>query len=131
MTNIVIDTNVIVSAALSPSGNPAKIVALISNAEEIQVFCSAEILDEYKRVLAYERFHISKEAQHTIISALMELGRQIEPSLSIFPMSDESDRTFYDTAKASGAILITGNLRRYPAEPFIVTPAGFLQKISN
>jgi len=41
-------------------------------------------------------------------------------------MTDETDRVFYDTAKASGAILITGNIRHYPAMPFIMTPADFL-----
>ena len=43
------------------------------------------------------------------------------------PMPDETDRIFYDTAKASGAILITGNLKHFPSEPFIMKSAEFLE----
>jgi len=38
------------------------------------------------------------------------------------------DRKFYDVAKASHACLITGNIRHFPKEPFILTPAGFLKE---
>jgi len=46
-------------------------------------------------------------------------------------MPDESDRTFYDTAKECGATLITFNLKDYPAEPSIMTPVEFLEKVAN
>jgi len=65
MINIVIDTNVIVSAALSPTGNPAKIITLISNTEEINIFYSSAILSEYKRVLAYEKLNLAKKHRKT------------------------------------------------------------------
>jgi len=129
MINIVIDTNILVSAAISPVGNPAKIAALISNKTEIQVFYSAEILNEYERVLSYKRLNIATEIQTLIINTLEEFGILIEPTASTFPMPDESDRIFYDTARASGATLVTGNIKHYPKEPFIVTPAEFIGKM--
>jgi hypothetical protein len=43
------------------------------------------------------------------------------------PLPDESDRKFYDTAKYCGAFLITGNIKHFPQEPFIITPAEFLK----
>jgi len=52
----------------------------------------------------------------------------IEPFVSTVFMTDETDRTFYDTAKASDSILITGNIKHYPTEPFIMTPTEFLTK---
>jgi len=131
MTNIVIDTNVIVSAVLSPTGSPAAVVSLISETETLQVFYSSAILDEYKRVLAYERLNISEEKQDTVLNTLQKFGILIEPPVSAAPMMDETDRTFFDTANASGAVLITGNLRHYPAMPFIMTPAGFLRKLTQ
>ena len=131
MTNIVMDTNVFVSAALSPAGNPAKVNTLISNKTEIQVFYSAEILDEYKRVLSYERLNIAAEIQTTIINALKEFGMLIDPTASTIPMPDETDRIFYDTAKASDAILVTGNKKHYPSEPFVMTPNEFLSKLEE
>ena len=47
--------------------------------------------------------------------------------LNITPMPDEDDRKFYDVAKSSGAFLITGNIKHFPSESFIVTPADFLR----
>jgi len=47
MTNIVIDTNVIISAVLSPAGSPAAIVSLVSGTETLQVFYSSAILMEH------------------------------------------------------------------------------------
>jgi hypothetical protein len=62
---------------------------------------------------------------HDIITA----GFGIEVSVpGAFPMPDETDRTFYDVAKAAGAILATGNTKHYPKESFIVGPAQFLTK---
>ena len=126
MTNIVVDTNVIISAMLSPNGNPATVVSLISDTDKLRVFYSGAILDEYKRVLAYGRLNIPKEKQNAVISTLRRFGILIEPAVSTTPITDETDRAFYDTAKTSGAILITGNIRHYPAMPFIMTPTDFL-----
>ena len=123
----VIDTNVLVSAALSSKGNPAQIMNLISD-RKIQLFYCPAILDEYVRVLGYEKLNIMPQTQKSIINAIENLGILIEPTTSDIFFTDESDRVFYDAAQASGAFLITGNLKHYPADAFIITPADFLTK---
>jgi len=122
---VVVDTNIIVSSALSSKGNPTEIMNLISD-NKIQLFYCSEILDEYIRVLAYEKLNIAPQTQKNIITAIEDIGILVEPTISKISFSDESDRVFYDTAKASKAILITGNLRHYPTGEFIRTPAEFL-----
>jgi len=57
MERVVVDTNILVSATISPKGNPAKIMMLISY-RELQLFYCSQILDEYKKVLAYERLNL-------------------------------------------------------------------------
>ena len=94
--------------------------------KQIRLFYSSAILDEYKRVLAYEKLNITPQTQRGIIDAIEDLGTLIKPTASDIILPDESDRIFYDTALASEAILITGNLKHYPAEIFIMTPADFL-----
>ena len=131
MTNIVIDTNVLVSALLSPTGNPAKITTLMTDTNKISVFYSVDILREYSRVLAYEKLKISKEKQKTMIDALINVGYFIKPATSIIPMPDETDRIFYDTATTSSAILITGNMKHYPTADFIMTPTDFLATLQE
>jgi len=98
---------------------------------QIQLFYSSEILDEYRRVLAYERLNIKLQTQESIIAAILRLGILIEPIISNLKLPDETDRIFYDTAKASDAILITGNSRHYPSEIFIMTPYDFLLKLEK
>jgi putative PIN family toxin of toxin-antitoxin system len=124
---VVIDTNVLVSSAITAGGNPDEILNSISD-KLLQLYYSQEILDEYKRVLAYKKLNISIDTQESIIDSIEELGVLIDPQKSCITFADESDRTFYDTAKECGATLITGNIRHYPTNPLIMTPADFLGK---
>jgi putative PIN family toxin of toxin-antitoxin system len=128
MKRVVIDTNVIVSSTLSEKGKPAEIMDLCYSGG-ILVFYTAEILDEYKRVLSYERLNIAVETQIGVIEAIEEIGIMIEPIASTIPLPDETDRVFYDTARSSESTLITGNTKHYPVENFIMTPAEFLNKM--
>jgi hypothetical protein len=50
---------------------------------------------------------------------------------STFSMADETDRIFYDTAKKSNSILVTGNMKHFPIEPFIKNPHDFLGYYAN
>ena len=128
MKRVVIDTNVLVSSTLSSKGNPAQIMNLISD-KQIQLFYSNAILDEYKRVLAYDKLNITLQTQVATIAAIEELGILIEPAASEMTMPDESDRTFYDTARESGSTLVTGNVMHFPDKSFIMTPADYWQRI--
>ena len=128
MEQVVIDTNVVVSSVLSSRGNPAKIMKLCLN-DLIKIVLSNEILDEYKRVLSYNRLNIAIETQSGIIRAIEEVATIVEPTKSTISFADESDRVFYDTAKASNSILITGNVKHFPNESFIMTPSEFFRSI--
>lgn len=130
MIKVVIDTNIIISATLSPTGNPAKIIDMVFE-DKLQIFYSLKILSEYKEVLARPRLKIVTQIQIDILSAIREVGTLIEPTISNIPFIDESDRIFYDTAKASRAILIPGNIKHYPDETFIMTPSDFLKKVET
>ena len=127
MINIVLDTNIIVSAALSSGGNPARIIELIAVNENMQIYYSPVILDEYKKVLSYKRLNLSYEKQTRAIKLIEKNGLSILPESSDIPMPDESDRIFYDTAKTANAYLVTGNLKHYPEESQILAPAQFVE----
>jgi len=122
---VVIDTNVFISSRISALGNPAKIMRLIADGQ-IELYYSADILDEYKRVLSYKKFNFSVESQELAIKDIENIGILVEPCKSKIPLLDESDRIFYDTAKATSSYLITGNLKHYPEESHILAPAQFI-----
>ncbi|MCL1975774.1 MAG: putative toxin-antitoxin system toxin component, PIN family [Firmicutes bacterium] len=129
MRGVVIDTNVVISSTLTSEGNPHKIMELISE-KHVKLYYSSAILDEYKRVLAYKKLNISNQTQEKIIEEIEKLGVLVEPISSIIHLLHEDDRIFYDVAKASHAILVTGNLKHYPVEPTIMTPADYLKSES-
>ncbi len=54
MTRIVIDTNILVSAILTPKGNPAKILKLVLEGK-LNLIISLAILEETQQVLRYPR----------------------------------------------------------------------------
>jgi predicted nucleic acid-binding protein len=88
-------------------------------------------MTEYIQVLARPHFNFSPEKQQYFIEGIKRVGRLITPIPNKILLPDESDRIFYDTAKESGAILITGNIKHYPSENLIVTPAEFNILITN
>ena len=56
LPKVVIDTNVVVSSIISPNGNPFTVMEMVSDGE-LALFYSTEIINEYKRVLAYREFY--------------------------------------------------------------------------
>ena len=129
--NIVIDTNVVISAAMSAHGNPARIIEYVTENNDIQIYLNNEILAEYKDVLSRPPLRIAIDKQDKAIDLFKREGIFIEPAKSNIPFADESDRIFYDTAKECGAILITGNSKHYPIEPLIMTPTDFMAQIEQ
>jgi len=52
---------------------------------------------------------------------------QVFLMLNAVILSDEDDRCYYDTAKNFGAYLVTGNIKHYPDDPWVLTPAEFVK----
>jgi len=128
MIHVVLDTNVLVSALWSKDGTPAKVAHLIPSGEIIPCFCD-EILYKYEIVLSRPQFNFSQYQITTLLENIKRRGVSYAVNKSATYMTDESDRIFYDAAKESKAILITGNIKPFPPEPFIMTPAEFMLKI--
>lgn len=125
MHKVVIDTNILVSALLSPNGNPNKIYRLFLSGDLILVI-NDDIIAEYTEVIYRPHLHIPTDAADIAITGIEQYGEIVQPTASTFDMVDEDDRIFYDTAKAAEAYLITGNLKHYPNELSILSPAAFL-----
>ena len=125
MKRVVIDTNVLVSALWTRQSNASRIVDMIVT-RALQLCYNSEIMSEYKNVLSRPNFKFSA----TDISNLLDLIKYEGISILTVPSQihfiDESDRVFYDVAKACSAYLITGNKKHFPQEAFILNPAEFL-----
>jgi len=96
---------------------------------QLQFCYTQEIIAEYKYVSSRPGLNFSSLAEERsfVLETLQEEGLMYNISaLSIFLIQDESDRIFYDTAKAAEAFLVTGNRKHFPDEPFIFTPHEFI-----
>jgi len=123
---VVLDTNVIVSALKSPNGTPAMILNRFFDGE-IQICCGKDIFSEYEDVLLRPELKIDPEKAISFLEIVKELSFLTNPPASKIDLPDEDDRIFYDTAKNNGAILITGNIKHFPDEDFIMAPRHFFE----
>ncbi|MBR5950868.1 MAG: putative toxin-antitoxin system toxin component, PIN family [Actinomycetaceae bacterium] len=126
----VIDTNVLVSALLSQKNDAATVQILGKMIEgEITPIYSAAIMREYREVLFREKFTFPKNMLDNLLSGIEEIGIEVKPAPSGITLPDMDDVPFYEAVlerNTSGAYLVTGNIKHFPQEPFIVTPRQML-----
>jgi putative PIN family toxin of toxin-antitoxin system len=114
---IILDTNIIVSAALQPSGLPARLLGLVAY-RFVELCVSEEVLTEYREVLARPKF-AGLDPQR--VALLLELiGKEatlVRPTNVLKISKDDTDNRFYECAEeAEAEYLVTGNLKHFPRD---------------
>ena len=106
---VVIDTNVLVSAAISDRNPEAMILFVVAN-HEFEWVVSVEILSEYKEVLSRGRLRLTQEQKERWYKLLDEVTILIEVNIDIDFPRDQKDAKFLACAMAAEAdFLITGD----------------------
>lgn len=131
MARVVLDTNVLVSALLSPGG-PSHRIVLLALKGDLQLVVDARIRQEYQEVLTRGRFRFSASLVTEFLGSLLgQAQEQIALPLAGW-IPDEGDRPFMEVA-VSGEVeaVITGNVRHYlllrKRGTHVMTPADFLR----
>jgi putative PIN family toxin of toxin-antitoxin system len=128
----VIDTNVLVSAMLKWNSNPGSILELAFGGTIIPLL-NESIVSEYREVLARPKFHLTQEIIDSVVGELERLGLRIDAEKLDTELPDPKDRVFYEVVmeerKSEDAYLVTGNIKHFPAKPFVVTPRQMLDII--
>jgi putative PIN family toxin of toxin-antitoxin system len=129
MIRAVLDISIIVSAFWSENSDSADILRMFADNRVLPCY-DARIMAEYKAALSRPRLAFRKSGANVaaFVASMQLSGFPVSARPSAAAFADESNRKFYDVAKACEAILITGDARSYPAEPFVTTAAGFLAK---
>ncbi len=126
---LVIDTNVVVSAALKPD-SLQRTVLVLAITKPARLYVSAPILDEYQDVLARPELKIRKPLRLQLIQLIRNHSHIVKPSRRLDVTGDPDDNIFVECAEAARAdYLITGNQRHFPAywkSTKIVTPREFM-----
>jgi putative PIN family toxin of toxin-antitoxin system len=125
---IVLDTNVLISGLINPKGYPAKVLNLIL-LKEVNLALDTRIYTEYSEVLLRPKFGFELELVHPLLDFFKSEFKFYNPPPLDVKLPDGDDLMFYELAKhASVLFLVTGNLKHFPNESFIVTPKEFIEK---
>jgi putative PIN family toxin of toxin-antitoxin system len=124
---IVLDTNVVVSSLLTPSGLPAKILNLVLDGS-VTIVYDNNILAEYADVCNRDKFNIDKALFGLVMDFIAKEGEFRIAGAPTVQSHDEDEAIFYPLYKSGGIdYLITGNIKHFPHEKGIVTPRKFLE----
>jgi len=111
---LVVDTNVVVSAALKPEGLQRTVV-LLALTKPARWYVSDAILFEYALVLARPELKIRRNLRQQLLQLIKNQARIIVPSRLTPVTGDPDDQIFVECADAARAdYLITGNERHFP-----------------
>jgi uncharacterized protein len=111
---LVIDTNVLVSAALKPE-SLQRTAFLLSITKPARLYVSRPILDEYAEVLARPELRIRKGARLQLLDLIENRSFLVAPHKRLEVARDPDDNIFIECADAARAdYLITGNRRHFP-----------------
>lgn len=125
----VIDTNVLVSALLKWDSVPGNVLQFTITGVVTPVL-NEDILREYREVLLRKKFHFPEIVVDAILDNLAAQAVFINEEKLDVNLPDPKDVVFYEVVmeerKKQDAFLVTGNLKHFPVERFIVTPRQFL-----
>ena len=130
----VLDTNVLVSAMLSPEGNCARVLAAATG--RFTVVLDERIMAEYVSVVGRPKLDIAPHESELILGQLETFAEKVTAPPAGIHLPDETDVKFVEVALASGAdCVVTGNTRHFPAKTCgkvrILTPAQFLARLAG
>lgn len=111
---LVIDTNVVVSAALKPEGLE-RTVFLLATTKPARWYVTDPIMEEYSAVLARPELKIRRSLRLQVIQLIKNHTYSVTPSRLPQVATDPDDNIFMECADAARAdYLVTGNQRHFP-----------------
>jgi putative PIN family toxin of toxin-antitoxin system len=111
---LVIDTNVLVSAALKPEGLQ-RTTLILAVTKPALFYVSHPVLKEYADVLSRPELGIRKGIRQQLLRLVKNHSHIVTPSRRLEICTDPDDNVFLECADAARAdYLITGNPRHFP-----------------
>jgi putative PIN family toxin of toxin-antitoxin system len=111
---LVVDTNIVVSAALKPDGLQRTVI-LLAITKPARLYVSPAILAEYRNVLSRPELQIRKGLQQQLLQLIKRRAHSVIPVRRLQVTSDTDDNIFIECADAARAdYFVTGNVRHFP-----------------
>ena len=111
---LVIDTNILVSAAIKPDGLQ-RTVLLLSTTKPATLYVSEAILTEYREVLARPELNIRKGLRQQLLQLIRSKSHLVKPARVLLVTKDPDDNKFLECADSARAdYLVTWNTLHFP-----------------
>lgn len=111
---LVLDTNIVVSAALKPDGLQRTVI-LLAITKPARLYVSSDILAEYRDVLSRPELQIRKGLRQQLLQLVGKRAHSVAPASRLHVAIDPGDNKFLECADAARAdYLVTGNTRHFP-----------------
>ena len=111
---LVIDTNILISAAIKPAGLQ-RTVLLLAITRPARLYVSRPILEEYSEVLGRPELRIRKGLRQQLLQLIKNHSYTVVPTRRLDVTSDPDDTMFLECADAARAdYLVTGNQKHFP-----------------
>jgi len=132
---VVLDTNIIVSALITPFGSASRIFDMIISGD-LKLLYDDRILTEYREVLLRKKFGFAENDVDTLLEYIEAEGLRITPGVCKENIPDKDDLPFLEVALGGKAdALVTGNKRHFKvkktADLKIVNPDEFLTLLKH
>jgi putative PIN family toxin of toxin-antitoxin system len=129
---LVIDTNVVVSAALNRDGLP-RTVLTVALTKPARLYISSEIFAEYRAVLRRPALKIGNGQRNQLLALISNRSHIVKPRRSLHMTIDPDDNRFLECADAARAdYLLTGNQQHFPRfwnRTKIISPREFMEVV--
>ncbi len=111
---LVLDTNVIVSGLMTAHGACGQILDLVAEGV-LEVCIDDRLVDEYERVLRRPELRIEPADAAIVLDMIRERAYRVVSLPAGAALPDPDDIPFLEAAAAAEALLVTGNMRHFPA----------------
>jgi putative PIN family toxin of toxin-antitoxin system len=103
MIRVVLDTNILISALLSPQGLPAQVFLMTIIDPDTQLCVSGDIFAEYEEVIRRPRFNRSDVEIVATLRTIREKGLWVKPTEKVYVCTDPDDDIFLECARAAAS----------------------------
>lgn len=132
---IVLNTNVVVSGILRPTGKAGLILTWVADGV-LQVAYDPRLLSEYRDVLNRPKFALARDYVETFLTHLEQEGVRVSAKPLKMHLPDPGDKPFLEVAIAGKATaIVSGYKRLYPRREYkgvkLLSPTEFLEVLEE
>jgi putative PIN family toxin of toxin-antitoxin system len=134
---VVVDTNVLISALLQPSGRTAEVLDVVAAAGGVLLFAD-ETFEELASRLMRSKFdrYVDRSTRERYLADLAGVSEWVTITGGVRACRDPDDDKALEVAIKGGAdCIVTGDANLLTLDPFegvpILTPRGFVEALAN